>query len=304
MRTPADRRRIEFLAQGGACIRQHCRRDRDADEFCRGLGQNRPIANSEECQAKIGEAIPFDNRLRRQADNGVIAVPPREFAEKMHGVFSRDRQFDGNQQFFRRQRRLINSGEEILRRDPPFSGLAANDDGRIQRHHAGRQLRCRIGMREAPAQRTPVADRGMRDMGNRLGEQRRMRGNFGRPRKIDMTRQRANPEKLAVHRNAAQLGEFADIDDEFGGDQPQVHRGHQALAARKHFCPVAVRGQQFQRIRDAGCACVSESRSFQWRDLPGRILAHFLRLDGGDHQRSSYRAIISDHQTFGLVMMA
>ena len=89
----------------------------------------------------------------------------------------------------------------------------------------------------------------MRDMGNRLGEQRRMRGDFGRSRQIDMTRQRANSEQFAGHRNAAQFREFADVDDEFGGDQPQVHRGHQALAARKHFCPVAVRGQQFQRIR-------------------------------------------------------
>ena len=90
----------------------------------RGLGQYRPVADGEERQAKIGEAIPFDDCLRRQADNGVVAVPPREFVEEMRGIRSRNRQFDGDQQFVRRQRRLINPGEEILRRDPPLAGLA------------------------------------------------------------------------------------------------------------------------------------------------------------------------------------
>ena len=55
--------------------------------FARGLRQNRPIADGKECQAKIGQGIPFDDRLRGEAENRIIAVPPREFVEEMRGIF-------------------------------------------------------------------------------------------------------------------------------------------------------------------------------------------------------------------------
>ncbi len=83
---------------------------------------------------------------------------------------NRHRQFDGYQQFLRRQVGLINPLEEVRGRNPPFAGLPAHDNGRIQRDHAGRQLRGRIGMGEAAANGATVADRGMRDMGNRFGQ--------------------------------------------------------------------------------------------------------------------------------------
>ena len=51
-----------------------------------------------------------------------------------------------------------------------------------------------------------------------------------------MPGQRADAEHLAAHRDPAQFGEPADIDDQFRGNQPQIHRRHQALAARQHLC--------------------------------------------------------------------
>ena len=92
-----------------------------------------------------------------------------------------------------------------------------------------------------------------------------------------MTRQRADAETPRLHRNPAQLGQLADIDNEFGGDQAQIHRRHQALATRQHLGPVAMRGQQFQRICDAGCAGVSESRGFHFGvTSPAKYLAVLL----------------------------
>ena len=76
-----------------------------------------------------------------------------------------------------------------------------------------------------------IADRRMGDMSNRVRQQRCMRGDFGRFLQIDMARQRTDGEDVTPHRDPAQLGEFADIDDQFGRDQPQIHRRHQALAA-------------------------------------------------------------------------
>ena len=47
-------------------------------------------------------------------------------------------------------------------------------------------------MRKAAADGSPVADRGMRDMGDGFRQQRRVRGNFGRSLEIDMARQRTD----------------------------------------------------------------------------------------------------------------
>jgi hypothetical protein len=78
--------------------------------------------------------------------------------------------------------------------------------------------------------------------------------------------------------NSLQLGDPADIDDQFRRNQTQIHGRHQALTTREHLGIVAMRGEQFQRVHNAGHACVTESRSFDGRDLPGRIAAYFRRI--------------------------
>ena len=45
------------------------------------------------------KTIAFDDRLRRQAGDGVVAVPAGEFVKEMRGVLPRDRQFNRDQQF-------------------------------------------------------------------------------------------------------------------------------------------------------------------------------------------------------------
>ena len=104
----------------------------------------------------------------------------------------------------------------------------------------------------------------MRNVSDRIRQQRRMGRDFGGFQQIDVPGQRADGENLLLHRNSAQLGEATNIDHEFGRDQPQVHRRHQALTARQDLGPVAVTGQQFQRVFDAGRAGVSESRGLHF----------------------------------------
>jgi len=95
-----------------------------------------------------------------------------------------------------------------------------------------------------------------------------MCGNLRRSQEIDVARQGTDAQDIASHPDAAQFGDLADIDDEFRRNQTQVHRGHQALPARQHLRLVPVRHEQLQRVHNAGCACVAESRGFHWRDLP------------------------------------
>ena len=92
--------------------------------FAGGPGQYRPIADGKETEPKIGEHALLHDRLRRQAGDGVVAMPPGKFMEEMRGIFPRHRQFDGDQQFLRRQRSLIDPGEEFAGRNPPLAGLA------------------------------------------------------------------------------------------------------------------------------------------------------------------------------------
>jgi hypothetical protein len=92
-----------------------------------------------------------------------------------------------------------------------------------------------------------------------------------------MPGQRADDERFALDRDAAQFGKSADIDDHFRRNQSQIHRGDQALPARKHPRLLAMHGKQLQRMGDAGRACVCESRGFHsGKTLPG--LCFFLLL--------------------------
>ena len=63
-----------------------------------------------------------------------------------------------------------------------------------------------------------------------------------------MSRQRTDGEDAFLHRHPAQLGQLANIDNEFGRYQTQIHRRQKALAARQHPGLFAMCGQQFQRV--------------------------------------------------------
>ena len=134
----------------------------------------------------------------------------------MGGIFPRHRQLDGDQQFVRRQRGLIDTPEEILGRNSPLACLAACDNDRAEREHAGWQFRCRIGVSQAAANRSPIADRGMCDMCNRRRQQGRMRGDFRRFQQVGVACQRTDRKDPAFQRNSTQFADLADVDDQLG----------------------------------------------------------------------------------------
>ena len=78
--------RIKFVGQCGQGVGQQGWRDGGIDQFAGGPGQQRPIADGKKAEAKIGKAAVMDDRLRRQTDDGVVAMPAGEFMEKMAGL--------------------------------------------------------------------------------------------------------------------------------------------------------------------------------------------------------------------------
>jgi hypothetical protein len=89
--------RIELFAQGRRSLSQYRWRDADVDQFACGLGQYGPVGDGKECRAKVSEQTALHSRLRRQACNGIITVPPGEFVKEIRGFFLRNWHFDGNQ---------------------------------------------------------------------------------------------------------------------------------------------------------------------------------------------------------------
>src|SRR4051812_15084632 len=113
--------RIKFVSQVGQDVGQQGWRNDSIDQFAAGPSQQRPISDGKKSKKKIGKAAVMDDRLRSQTDDGVVAMPPGEFMEKMAGLFWRDRQLDGDQQFLRRKRRLVDASEEVLRGYPSLA---------------------------------------------------------------------------------------------------------------------------------------------------------------------------------------
>ena len=66
---------------------------------------------------------------------------------------------------------------------------------------------------------TAVADCRMGDMGDRIRQQRSMGRYFRRFQEIGVACQRTDGDDASLHHNPAQLGQFADIDNELGRDQ-------------------------------------------------------------------------------------
>src|SRR5262249_48185087 len=160
------------------------------------------------------EDAVFDMGLRRQSGQRVITMATRELVKEMRRPFSCEGQFDGDQQFVLEQRGLENALKEVCGRDPPFAIRAARDDRRIKRKNAGREFGGGGGVCQTTPERPPVPDRGMSDMGNRLGQQRCMRRDFRRIENVYMTGQRADTDRVAAEADPAQFGEATDIDNE------------------------------------------------------------------------------------------
>ena len=105
--------RIKFVGEVGQSVGQNGRRDGHIDEFVGCTSQQRPISDGKEAEAEVGKAAIVDDRLRREADDGVVAMPASEFMEEMDRLTWRDRQFYCDQQLLRRQFRLIDAGEKF-----------------------------------------------------------------------------------------------------------------------------------------------------------------------------------------------
>ena len=88
---------IKLFAQRYRRIGQYLRRDSNVNQLAGSPREQRPIANSKEAEAEIGEPAASYDRLRRQTDNGIVAMAAGELMKEVRGICPYQRQLDGEQ---------------------------------------------------------------------------------------------------------------------------------------------------------------------------------------------------------------
>ena len=102
-----------------------------------------------------------------------------------------------------------------------------------QRH--GRQLGGGIGVRQRAANGAAIARLAMPDMAQRFRQQRAISRDLGRGLELALAHHGADAQPAVDHRDAAQIGDAAEIDQMVGDDVAKIHHRHQRLPARQEI---------------------------------------------------------------------
>ena len=142
----------------------------------------------------VAEHLAVKPRMGRQAGHGEIAATPREFG-KTRAVIGPDHwHLDRRQHLARLEVGLVKVTEEVGGRDLAAAALGRDFQLGIEREHAGRQFRRRIGMGEAAANGPTVTDGGVRNPGYCLAEHRCGTCNLHRGLDLRISGKRADPQ--------------------------------------------------------------------------------------------------------------
>ena len=161
----------------------------------------------------------------------------------------RCRHVDRDQDFAVGQRGRHDAGEELIRRNGALPSRAGRDHAGVERDQDGRQIGGRIGVRDVAADRAAIPDRRIADDRRRLRQRGSRVAQIRRCRQVGVRRERADADPIALSRDAAQLGDPADVDDGRRRRQPQLQQRQQAVAAGQEL-RAGVRGEQLMRVGD------------------------------------------------------
>jgi hypothetical protein len=142
-------------------------------------------------------------------------VAPGQLEEHRALVLELRRHLDRGDQLARREVDLEQALEEVLRLHQALAAGARHHDARIERHHARGILGRGIGERDAAAERAAVADRRVRHVLHRLGEERDMPCDFLGFLELRMRNERADPEHALLEADFPER-QARDVDQQLG----------------------------------------------------------------------------------------
>ena len=169
-----------------------------------------------------------------------------------------NREADGRQDLV-----VVESGgegalEEVRRGDVTTAARAGRFQRRIEGERYRRQLGGGVGVCDRAADRAPIPDLEMTDVGQREREQRHGPAQFRISFGVCLTNHRANPSGIRSDLDPSELVDLAEVDQPVELRQPQRQHGDQALATGERLDGVAARRQSGDRLVECGRGLVVE----------------------------------------------
>ncbi len=164
--------------------------------------------------------------LNGDADDGPVDGPLGELLERP-AAGTGLRHPDLGEQLGRLEHGLEQALEELADRDLPETVGTPGDQRGIQREQHRGQVRGRVGVRDRAADGAAVPDLRVADLARRVREQRHLTGQQRGAVHVVVPGQRADRDVRALVGDVRQVVQPAQVDEHFGGGQPQFHQRQQ-----------------------------------------------------------------------------
>jgi hypothetical protein len=176
----------------------------------------------------------IDNfRGKRERRDGEVSAPSRYFIEAYMPGRVEDGESYPRDHFIGLESRRINALKEIGSRDNALATLRHRRDFRIKTDRASRKFGRGIRERQAPAERSTIANRGMSHVGQGMNQQRVRRRQQWRMQCIVMPDPAADDDSIVALSDRIEIRNIVDINEDRGLCHAKIEHGHQALTTRK-----------------------------------------------------------------------
>ena len=206
---------------------------------------------------------------------GEVAVAAGDLHPRPSCALRRGGEADLGQQFSGIERSRQIRHEQVARGDHPGPLGAPRGHLAIQRHQDRGQLRGRVGVGDAAADRAAVADLRVAHEPERVPKQRAALGHLRRAFRGALPGEGADAQRAPVVPDVGQRFDPVDVDEIRRPGQPHVHQGDEALPARQHLGVVAVLGEESRPLIDGPGTVVLERRGLH--ALPPRRSSRHLK---------------------------
>src|SRR5581483_6083032 len=175
---------------------------------------------------------------------------PRELGEGPSLVLAQPREPHLDEELRRTEGGLEVRHEEVRRAHPALPGRARQTHAAAEGGQRQRQLRRRIGVRDAPADGAAVADGAVPDVADGVNEERAVARHKRRALRVALADERAEAELAGrgILGDGGEAGDVVDVDDQLRPREPEVQERDEALAAREDLRVVSVRREEGERL--------------------------------------------------------
>jgi hypothetical protein len=170
---------------------------------------------------------------KRKRRDGEVSAPSRYFIETYMPGRVEDGESHPRDHFIGLKSRCINALKEIGSRNNALATVRHRRDFSIKTDRASRKFGRWICQRQAPAERSTIADRGMSHVGQGMNQQRVRRRKQWRMQCIVVPDPAADDYPIVALSDRIEIRNIVDINEDRGLCHAKIKHGHQALTTRE-----------------------------------------------------------------------